>query len=85
MKPKKSPDKSTDTPLFETGVREAGDPRPFWKPLRCRLCGRRFARWNGTANHGLAHHEDEPSRVRIELEGSTPGLSRYVFYLKGAA
>jgi len=73
-----------DVGLFETGVQEPGDPRPYWRPLRCRLCGKRFARWNGTANHGFMHH-NRGDGVRVELKGRTPGLSVYAFFVKGTA
>jgi hypothetical protein len=50
------------TPLFETGV-------PGFRPIRCRVCGRTFAKWHGTSNHGFAHQRMGQATSALERGG----------------
>lgn len=73
MRRKNIPNKSPNRrPMFEPGH---ALPTPLW----CVLCGRRFRRWNGTANHGFMHQaalKQVKGAVTVELEAA-----RYVFYV----
>lgn len=64
-------------PMFVPGHEQ---PTPLW----CALCGKRFRRWNGTANHGLMHQEalkGVVGAVKVELQATAQGY-RYTFWYR---
>jgi hypothetical protein len=65
-------------PLFEVGIRDPNTPRGQWdrRPVRCRICKRRFRR--GNPNHGAAEQRRHPEIVRCTIESSAQG-GRYAY------
>lgn len=65
-------------PLFEVGIRDRGARRgyEYQRPVRCRLCKRRFRRHN--PNHGDAEQRRHPDIVRCTIEPSAQG-GRYLY------
>lgn len=68
-------------PLFETGVRDRNVRKgyEYQRPVRCRLCKRRFRR--GNPNHGEAERRRHPGIVRCTTEPTAQG-SRYVYLVR---
>ena len=64
--------------LFAKGLPDNCLRRGDIGSIGCRLCGRRFRKWNGTASHALVH---DRLRVKIGIEDSAQG-GRYTFQIQ---
>ena len=60
--------------LFKVGC-------PMPTPIHCRACGRKFARWQGTANHALVHVAKDEATAENDPHCPSTSGARYNFYL----
>ena len=66
----------TRRPLFRGGAEMGYDSDGRTGQIQCQACGRRFHRWFGTANHGLAH--ERRGEAVAELDTAAMRLGYHV-------
>ena len=55
------------------------------KSIKCRVCGKGFSRWHGTANHGLMHVDRGEATAESDPYCPSTSGHRYLFYVRKPA